>query len=432
MKPGTPHAAAAPRIHEFTSPLTIPGGDVAGADLVRELPPEVSLAAWQTLRCVLSWAAHAPAERGELFDADAMEAWECELLEGSWDADLRFPLAVLVGEMTQGSGGVPERVAKACLCVADWALARRATATALAFAEAAALSWPEHPRYAWMAGRLLRKHGRVREAEQWIRRAVRVAAAVGDHETQTLGLNSLGNVFYEKGDYRAAEETHQQALRMARRHALRDREGEVLHDLIAATADAGHYDRAERFARAALEIYAGGHPRLPALAYDTAFLWMKRGYYSRALPVLLELSGFFDEPGDRARLLSSAARAAAACGEAPLFSGLCAEARALAADAPDRAGLAHSMLQLGVGASSLGQWALAEELLAEALTIARPRGEADVLVRAEQAMESVRRRTSAETAGAEPASAPYGESLASRFVSTLRTAPAWAMEASAV
>jgi tetratricopeptide (TPR) repeat protein len=420
MKPHASRPGGHPRIAEFTGPLSIPGGDVAGAEIVRELGAEVSLAVWQTLRGVLMWAAETPGARPALFDAEAMRAWECELLEASWEPELRYPLAVLVGELA--GEPTPEPIARACLCVTDWALTREAWSTALAFAEAAALAWPEHPRYAWMVGRLLRKRGRLREAEQWIRRCIRVAVAAGDWEAQALGLNSLGNVNYEMGDYRQAQRSQNRALRITRKQGLREHEGEVLHDLFVATAHLGDLASAEEYARGALEIYIPSHHRLPALAYDVAFVWMKRGYYSRALGVLLELATFFEAPQERALLLASAARSAAACGRNELFTALMAESSALADESRDKTGIAHALLQLGVGAAATGLWSVSEELLDRANELARTRGESDVISEAEEALAAVRDRRTLGTSKAEPHNRT-GETLARSFVHSLRSAP---------
>lgn len=418
-----PRSPRPPRSAEFTSPLTIPGGGVAGAEIVRELSPEVALPVWQALRSVLMWAAEEPHARGGLFDARAMEDWECDLLQGTFDADLRFPLAVLVGELGRGADARSEPVARACLCVTEWALPRKAVSTALAFSEAAALAWPEHPRYAWMTGRLLRRYGRLPEAEQWVRRAVRVAIRIGDPEGHTRALNGLGNLFYEMGQYRRAAETQRQALRIARRHGLRERVGEILHDLIAATADSGDLDSAEEFARAALDAYGDSHGRIANLAYDTAFLWMKRGLFERALPVLMELAPHFDEPHERTQALASAARAAAACGNEDLFTSLCTEAAALAETTLDRTGVAYALFQLGVGASVLSRWTLSEEMLTRADALARTRREADVVVQTAEAMLAVREhRTYSDTQRGGPA--PGDEAaVATRLIHMLRTAP---------
>lgn len=426
MRTTPSRSASIPRTADFTSPLTIPGGEVAGAEVVRELPAEVALTVWQVLRSVLLWAAEIPAQRGDLFERGAMEQWERELLEGTFDTDLRYPLAVMVGELADPEAASPEQLAHACLCVTEWGLARRATRTALGFSEAAALCWPDHPRYAWMAGRLLRTHGFLREAEQWIKRSVRVAGSKGDWEAQTLGLNSLGNVFYEAGKFREAQQSQMQALRSVRKHGFREREGEVMHDLFVATAYVGELDQAEEYARVALDLYLPQHARLTALAYDVAFLWMKRGEYARALPVLMELSKHFREPHERVLVLASTARAAGACGEEDVYVDLSAEASLLAAESESGRGVPYALYELGLGASSLGRWDVAEQFLMRAESAARTRGEADVIVKAEHALSAVRVQRSAEhtelaAAGARGRHAR--ESLTSRFVLTLRGAP---------
>ncbi|MBW3572748.1 MAG: tetratricopeptide repeat protein [Gemmatimonadetes bacterium] len=420
-RPGSIHRNA-----DFTSPLTVPGGEVAGTQIVRELPPEVALTVWQVLRSVLLWAAEIPGQRGDLFEPRAMEQWERELLEGTFDPDLRCPLAVIVGELAAPEAASPEHLAHACLCVTEWGLGRNATRTALAFTEAAALCRPDHPRYAWMAGRLLRTHGYLREAEQWIKRSVRVAASRSDWEAQTLGLNSLGNVFYDAGKYREAQQSQLQALRSVRKHGLRHRKGEVLHDLFVATAYMGDLDQAEEYARAALDQYLPRHDRLAALAYDVAFLWMKRGEFARALPVLVELSEHFQEPHERVVVLASTARAAAACGEEAVYARFSAEAARLAAESSTGRGVPHALYELGLGASSLGRWDTAEKFLLRAESAARVRGEADVIVNAENALSAVRAQHSAERAelAASRAGKQHsGETLSNRFVVSLRRVP---------
>lgn len=417
LRPGTLHRSA-----EFTSPLTIPGGEVAGTEIVRELAPELALTVWQALRSVLLWAAEIPAQRGDLFEPRGMEQWERELLEGSFDPDVRCPLAVIVGELADPQGASPEHLSHACLCVTEWALAHNATRTALAFAEAAALCRPDHPRYAWMAGRMLRSHGYLREAEQWIKRSVRVAGSRGDWEAQTLGLNSLGNVFYEQGNYPQSMRTLREGLRIARKHRLTQREGEVLHDLFVVATWSGELDRAEQYAREAFDIYRMGHHRLAALAHDVAVLWMMRGHFSRALFVLQELPPYIDAPEERIRVYAVLARAAAACGQERLFTRAWDEAWSFFEDSTAEKRAAPDLVELGLGASSLRKWEMAEMALERAIRIASVTGEADVRVRAENALQAVTSRRVAENerSQADARQAPSADHLASGFLLSLQ------------
>jgi tetratricopeptide (TPR) repeat protein len=416
------HRTGRPRSADFTTPLTIPGGAVAGAEIVRELAPELALPAWQTLRSVLMWAAEEPGQRGDLFEPCAMADWERELLEGTWEPDLRVPLAVLVGELSRPSETAPDVVAHACLCVADWALESDHVATALAFAEAAALSWPQNPRYAWMAGRLLRAQGRVREAELWLKRSARAAVTAGDPDAQTLALNSLGILYYEQGNYPRAESTLREGLRAARKHRLRDREGELLHDLFVVATWRGDLEAADQLARDTFDIYRDGHPRLPALAHDVSVLWMKRGHFARALFVLRELPQMLTADDEQARATAMLARAAAACGDEELFIETWSSAMSLleVSSRPLRAG--PDYLELGLGASSLRKWDMAEDALRRALALAIKTGEADVQLRTETALEAVRAHRIAERERnpIDIHAAPSADVLAAGVIASLR------------
>jgi tetratricopeptide (TPR) repeat protein len=419
-RPGRPRSA------DFSTPLTIPGGELAGADVVRELPPEVALPVWQTLRSVLLWAGEEPAMRGDLFEPCAMEDWERQLLEDDWEPDVRCPLAVLVGEMGRLAEASPETMARTCLCVTDWALEHGYVATALAYAEAAALAWPQHPRYSWMAGRLMRAHGRPREAEMWLKRSERAAASLGDWEGRTLALNSLGNVHYGSGSYRQAAKVQKEALKVARRHRLREREGEVLHDLFVATWYMGEHEEAEQYARAALEHYKSGHPRLAALAHDVAFSWVAQGYYARALSVLHDLASYFENPSERIRVLASAARAAGGSGNAKLFATVANDIWALAEQVDAVQGAGAALVELARGATSLEQWDVAERALQRALDIARVRAEADVRGEADEALAAVRVHRLAAPVQNKLDVTPFPrlDNLASGLVRTLRASAA--------
>lgn len=422
MRANPPRPGSVHRTADFTSPLTVPGGEVAGAQIVRELPPEVALTVWQVLRTVLLWAAEIPAQRGDLFERSAMEQWERELLEGTFDPDARYPLAVMVGELATLEDASPEAMAHACLCVAEWALAHNATRTALAFTEAAALCLPDHPRYAWMAGRMLRTHGYLREAEQWIKRSVRVAGNRGDWEAQTLGLNSLGNVLYEQGNYPHSMRTLREGLRVARKHRLPEREGEILHDLFVVATWSGELERAEQYAREAFAIYKTGHHRLAALAHDVAVLWMMRGHFSRALFVLRELPPYIHAPEERIRVYAVLARAAAACGQERLFAGAWDEVWSFFADPAAEKRAAPDLVELGLGASSLRKWDMAQLALERAIRIASITGEADVRVRAESALQAVSAHRVAENerSQSDTRQAPSADHLASGFLLSLQ------------
>lgn len=387
---------------------------------MREVRPELALPLFQALRSVITWASEEPAQRTGVFEASSMVEWERELLLGDWEPDLRIPLAVLVGELGSAEQAIPASLARVCLVVTDWALDHGAISTALAFAEAAALAYPQSARYAWTAGRLLRTYGRSAEAERWLVRASRVAATARDPESEALALNTLGNLYHEKGNPVRAAQVLNHALRVARKHHLRKREGEILHDQCVLAIWRGDLDGAERLASDAFAIYrAENHPRLAALVHDRAIVWMARGQFARAFYVLRELPAFIADIHDRAWAAATLGRAAAACGEEDVFDQAWAEVFAMLETSDWRAA-ARACVELGVGASSLHRWDQAEQALRRATAIALEKGESDA--RAEAALEAVINHRTAE-GGRDPEDAytpPAQDGLAATFVAALR------------
>lgn len=413
------------RSAEFRAPLTLPGGNAPGLDTMAELPPGAAVPAWRVLRTVLLWAAEEPGDREALLESLPLLEWEEKLLTDTFDADLRLPLAVVVGELARGPQTVATRVSWACLCVADWALSHRASRTALGFAEAAALVSPDHPRYAWVAGRILRTFGRFKDSGLWLRRTIRVAIRSGDWEAHSRGLNSLGNTSLERGDYKDAVRILQKALAAAQRRRLRRFEGENLHDLFVAHYAMGEWSQAEHYAGRAFEIYRRlPHERLPILAHDIAFLWLNRGHFSRALTVLRVLLPMMRLPEDRLRALASTSRAAGACGDQEMFELAWSEGWQLAAEQAREARFAATaLIEMALGASSLSRWDDAQQALGLALELAAQREEKDVLFRAETALSAVRSRRAAETtASAVGRANSPADALAQRMITSLASA----------
>lgn len=381
-------------ISDDPTSAAFPTGTPLAPDLLAELPHEAAFAVWQVLRCVELWTAEPEGARREVFDRVYMERWEHGLLTGPLEPEARFPLAVVVRELAAAAPG-GGRLPWACVCVADWALGRGARRTGLAFAEAAARSAPQQPRYAWLAGRLLRGHGNPRAGERWLRRAHRLAVAQRDWETQARALTSLGNVCRETGRYPEARSLHARALRISQRLRLREQEAMALHDLFCIAIEEGNRTEAEFFARGAMAAYPPSDPRLPRLAHDVAYFWMGQGYFARALAVLQAVRSHFTTPDDELRVVGNMARAAGFVGDAALFARLHSDAESLLPQLVTRESLADSLLELSCGAVTLGEWSIAFSLATEAATAARARSESDVVVRAEAVAAAAMRRDAA-------------------------------------
>lgn len=375
---------------DFCDRTCVPAAHPAGAGFFADLPATDAALLWRVLRLVLAYA------RGGYdsvwFDADRLRCWEEELLLGAADARLRFPCAVIVDELVDPDRADMEVVAHGCWCIAEWALdGDRSVSAALAFAEAAALSWPVNARYALAAGRLFRRNGQPREGETWLNRSRRLAAHHSDHECVALGTSSLGMLYWERGSLKQAQRFLTRARRVARRHGLRTLEGEVLHNLLVVAIDSGELDAAEEFAQAAFERYVPNHPKLPALAYDTAYLWLSRGHTSRALRVFQALLPHFSDSCARLQVLCATCKAAGITGAHEVFASCASQVAEINEQVQQDNSRAAALVDLGVGAFALGENELAESALTEALVLARDRGLSETMVKADQALDQLRR-----------------------------------------
>lgn len=420
MKPS--EGGPRPRIPPLPPGLVLRGGDAAWGTVLRELPDPAALPAWETLRYVRLWLAAEPSRRAGLFRGGAQARRELELIHQTFDLDLAGPLAVLAELLAEGSTE-PGEVVWACLCVAEWANLRGARETGGLFAETAALAAPENPGLAFMVGRMARSRGDAFAAERWLTRAAAVAWRVGEWEVYARSVNSLANLRLAQGAYSKARSLNEKALRAVRRNRLGSLEGEVLHDLFIVSFLTNDFKRAEALCQAASPFYIAGHPRLPQFAHDIAYFWIEQGYFARALPVVRQLLAFFQVPHERLKVLASTARAAAACGRRELFERLWIEANSLIPELQDTSTLAAAMVEIAIGASSLGDWEHAEAAATQAQAAAQKREEADVEFRAEVVLSSVQHHRKAEVESRSGGRYPApGDDLATAIIRSLQAA----------
>jgi tetratricopeptide (TPR) repeat protein len=418
---------------EFAYPLAVTAPDAPAAVVLNEVSPPYGLHVLKALRLVLAWS-RGPGVSASLFRPDALDAWERSVAalareqEGLWAA-----VMVVAGQMRRPARVDRRLLARACLVVVEWALEHDARGTAALFAEAAAVTWPNNPRLAFIAARQFRGQGRPREAERWLDRTVRVAVWNQDVELQAMGLNSLGNQRLQQGDLPGARSLLQAALRLARRERLQERVAKVSHDLMVAAVSAGDLRRADEHARESFRAYGPAHPDVAKLAADVAYLWANQGYFARALQVLTALLPHFTAPDDRLRILVCSARAAGAMGDTGAFERAWAEARALLGTPETRYLTGPAMLELGLGASSLSRWEEAGSVLEAARCAAAESGEAEVVERAVAALDHVRRHEGADRVRRPVAPGPPlpGDVLARELAGSLETQSASAGGAAA-
>lgn len=278
-----------------------------------------------------------------------------------------------------------------CAHLGLWAEGMGACRTALSFFALAEELDPARPHLGYHIGRLARKLALYDLAEPWLKWAHRKARAAREWEVAALCVSGLGNLYRQRGNLPLARRFHRLCLRVSRRHGLRTLEGDALYDLAGMSFDAGDEEDAMECVTSALAAYGPGHGRVYALAHDVAWFWMDRaGRFADAAEVLLALVDHLWEPRRRVLLFASLSRAAAGAGWNPVFESGWNETWSLLHQQPSRDGHAAALIQLALGAGSLGFWDRAELAGSEALRIGQSRREGEFVIQAEAILGAAR------------------------------------------
>lgn len=380
-----------------------------GLAILEEVKGQLGFLLWQVGRDVALWASFPPEQRAELFEPGS-EATLHGLVRGTGvEVQLESPLMTLVRMVGSPDTARPESVELACQHIAHWADGRSYGATAVSFAQAAAMTVPFDAGAAYAVGRLAKRRAEYSRAETWYRRAIALARQSGDWSSYALAFSGLGNLYMQRGSIPAARRFHLRALKAARRHSLRSIQGSAQHDLFVIAAGHNHLDEAERYARGAFESYGPEHPRLAALANDIAYFWLERGHFAPALTVFEALLPHMARQEDRLVALANIVRAAAGAGERRQFEQTWDEVwDALARDEAAE-NTAQVLLELAHGAAQLGEYERAERAAERAVRTARERGENKALLTAESVLDSVRRTRGARGRAGDPPREPAPE-----------------------
>jgi hypothetical protein len=389
--------------------------------VLREHPGDLGLALWKTVRSVRLWT-DLPAEaRAAAFDGAAYERRMALLRSAVADAGLRADLelaaAVLRGEANAGE------VAEACRRVANWAF-EEATGTALHFIQAAAFASPMDASLAWRVATIARSRAEYAWSETWCRQTMSVARRTRDWKHFVFALIGLSMVQTARGNLPMARKSAHRALRVARRHSLREMTGYAYTALLGVT-HASKPREMERNARGALEAFGPGHPWLPALAHNVAGLWMEQGYFGAALTVFLRIPHDFGPPDVRLGIGANTARAAAAVGDLRSYREARDRCEVLLAHPRAQQSAAVSLINLGRAALQAGEWDYAEDAAERAGRLAAERGQSQEVLSAESLSEAIRadRRAGAATPGARTAIPTAVEQLAADLSAALE--PSW-------
>ncbi len=428
MKRSRRDAAARGSSHlaRLSLPAFRPPEPFEGSEILREIPEAPAFLLCQAYRSVMAWALVPAAEREGMFAPGAADAVR-ERVRGTPMADgMRVALEVVCNLLADPAGADPRRVSAACVSVAEWAEERgSAPSTSIRFMQAAATCASDDSRLAYRAGCVARKQAVWETAELWFRHAISVGRRNHDWEAHATAYLGLGNNYYNQGRYAPARREHMKALRVSRRHGLRELQGRAYHDLLAMAIMTGDAAAAETFGPRAFYAYGPTHENVPLLAQDIAYFWITQGEFGRALRVYQALRPHLRQSDGRVRGLGVLGRAAGECARPDVFEDAWAELWRMAPAAENSSALSPSLLQLAHGAVRLGDWDRAEQAARYALRVAGPRGETDVIAEAEELLTVVRDRSPVPVLHApEAPGSGEAETLASDLVASLEACAA--------
>lgn len=411
-RPQGPSTSRRPRV----PPAITRGSEAIPAlSVVEEIPGDLGVVLWRSVRNVVLWARTPADKRASLFDAGAADMRAAELARIGPDAELLAPLSVVVTLLENPGQVEVRRLVNACRRIASWAEGQGALGTALEFTQAAALARPDSAPLAFAVGRLARRRAEYDRAESWYMRAVVQARQAGDWRSYALAFSGIGNMYVRRGNYRVARKAFVRSLRAARRHRIRDVCAMAYHDLYLCQADTGEGATAGPLAEQAFRAYGASHPHLPRLAYDVAYNWVQLGHFHPAARVAETLLPHFGGPTERALVLGLLAWAAGGAGERNVFEDAAHAVEEMMMEMTPIEGFTGALLGTAHGAASLGDHERAMAAAERARELARNRREGRVELAAEAVLDAAKAKRDSVPAAA----APEAYALAEKFVRAL-------------
>lgn len=361
--------------------------------VLNEVPTPVGVVLWQSVRDVTLWAEIPDEKREDLFARDASHRRLNDLLASGAEPALEVSLTTLAALVGAPASASPEIVSLVCIQVSRWAEGRGAWGTAMAYAQAAALATPLDANPALFAGSLALRWHRSARAETWLRRAIGLARRGREWAAYAKGYVEMGTLYARRGQPGMAHRFYVKGLRAARRHGLLIIRGSALHGMLLLALEANALEDADRYARAAMRAYGRGHPKLPELVHDVAYLWVRRENYGRAIPTLQKLLPTRVEPEERALTLSILARAAAGDGNQRLYQESWMDAWSIINRRPGHEhGHARALLELARASTLCRDWAHVEQAVRLATSFATPPAGPELAVQVEELAAAMRTR----------------------------------------
>ncbi|HEX7241121.1 MAG TPA: tetratricopeptide repeat protein [Longimicrobiaceae bacterium] len=370
-----------------------------GTEVLDEFGGELGLVFWQSLRDVSLWSSITPPDaRAGLFSAEAGNRRAASLLAADPDSQIAGALATIASILEDPAGTASEPVMLACREVSQWAEANGTQATALAFAQAAALACPGNAAAGLRVGMIARRKGELARAETWFRRTIGLARQSRDWASYAEAFASLASLYEQRGNIPVARTLYVRALRASKRHSLRPIMAHTFHHLFTIAAMSGRKEEAQAFARSAFEAYDPENPRVPGLAHDVASFWMEElGQFDPALSVFQTLVPQMPSPEQRVIVLGNIARSAGAVGDRGTYSGAREDLWKMVRSTDTHPNTAQALLDLARGAASLADWPEAEKAARASIDIAERLQVARVSLSAQAILESIANERYAES-----------------------------------
>ncbi len=403
MKPRkaeTPQRKPRRRWRWHVPPAILHGAEtLEGTEVLDEFGGELGLVFWQSLRDVSLWSSITPPDaRAGLFSAEAGNRRAASLLAADPDSQIAGALATIASILEDPAGTASEPVMLACREVSQWADANGTHATALAFAQAAALACPGNAAAGLRVGMIARRKGELARAETWFRRTIGLARQSRDWASYAEAFASLASLYEQRGNIPVARTLYVRALRASKRHSLRPIMAYTFHHLFAIAVESGRNEEAQAYARSAFEAYDPENPRVKALANDVACFWMEHGQFDPAFSVFQTLLPQMQAPDLRVIALGNLARSAGAIGDRGTYAGARDELWQMVRSTDAHPNTAQGLLDLARGAASLADWSEAEKAARASYDIAEKLQVARVLLSAQAIQESIANERSAESA----------------------------------
>ena len=365
------------------------GSERIDAELVlREYPGDLGLALWKTARSVRLWTGLAAKARGAAFHPAAhgrrMALLERAVEDAALRADLGIAAGVLLGDEADGV-----EVAQACARISRWASGTASTGTVLEFAQAAAFADPTDAAMMWRVASTAITRGEYARGESWCRQTLAVARRTRNWAPFVFGLMGLASVSKARGNLPTARKSALRALRVAKRHSLREMVGYAYTALLGFTNESKTRDL-ERYARGALEALGPGHAWLPALANNIAGPWMDTGYFAPALKLYLGTPHDFGRPEARLGIAANVARAAAGVGELAIYRDARDRCERMLENPPELLSAAASLVNLARAGLLAGDWDYAEHAAERAGRLSEELGQATEALLSEALLGEIR------------------------------------------